>query len=214
MFEKVIVCLFSVLFVIITIWFALTMLFFGCEYHFKISELDLEVIELRSNLAKKEIYAFKKMTGYSDTADYVIFSCINNTLDLYFDGSNLSTIYFDTHEPSQSTLWRNNIFNFKFGRLHSDEVMSGLLQEPKYLGIKKEVSALYFYYSFGLHCVYSHCVEDSVAIQKINSKHYDMKEVPTETTYEHRFVDDMITPSYQKRRYFLSEKKMKTILGI
>ena len=69
-------------------------------------------------------------------------------------------------------------------------------------------------YSFGLHCVYSHCVEDSVAIQKINSKHYDMKDVTTETTYEHRFVDDTITPSYQKRRYFLTEKKMKTILGI
>ena len=154
------------------------MLFFGCEYCFQIPELDLEIIELRSNLAKKELYSFKKITSTSDTSDFIVFNYIDLSREIYFDKENLNTIYFDSFEPSEKTQMSNNNYNFVFGRLFQDEVMSCLLQDPKLFKLRKEVSYLYFEYTFGLHCRFFHYVEDSAVTFKLNYSHIDKKNKP------------------------------------
>ena len=90
--DRLILWFFAILFTLFIFWFAFTMLFFGCEYCFQIPELDLEIIELRSNLAKKELYSFKKITSTSDTSDFIVFNYIDLSREIYFDKENLNTI--------------------------------------------------------------------------------------------------------------------------
>ena len=195
-------------------WIVLKLFFQGYEYHFQIPELNIEIIEIRSLMAKKQLFVFNSLSSSNKNSDYIIFNTIDNLLDIYIDTTDSRTLYIDRNKPEPDRIEMNHQeFKFVFGELHKDTSMRNLLKEPTYLGIRNNVSKIELSFDFHPRCVYSYHIKDSDIPNRFDSSFkYKWERLLSKKSYKNERLSEEIYYVYRKKPFFITKNKIENKL--